>query len=98
MHSQYVALIAEMDKNLAMVRTFWIESRDDLEKSRNMKRLNELLDERIRLMKARDAAELAEKTGGAVHVPGLPVAVPKKIKKPKAGPVVPPPPPAQPPH
>ena len=44
------------DKTIDMVRSFWIESRDDIEKAKNMKRLNELLDERLRLMRAQDAA------------------------------------------
>lgn len=61
MTSQYVTLISELDKTISMVRTFWNESRDDNEKRKNMNRINELLDERIRLMHARDAAEKAEK-------------------------------------
>lgn len=57
MTSHYTTLIAELDKTLDMVRAFWLESRDDIEKGKNTKRLNELLDERLRLMKARDAIQ-----------------------------------------
>ncbi len=56
MTQEYEKLIIEIDSILSMVRTLWIESRDDFEKRRNAKRLDELLDERLRLMKARDAA------------------------------------------
>ncbi len=52
----YSTLLGELDKTLSMVRGFWIEARDDNERTKSMKRLNELLDERLRLMKARDAA------------------------------------------
>lgn len=55
--SSYIHLIAEVDKTLDMVRAFWIESRDDGEKRKNQKRIDELLDERMRLMRARDAAK-----------------------------------------
>ncbi len=56
MTHQYDSLISELDKTLSMVRTFWMEARDDGEKRKNTNRLNELLDERLRLMSARDAA------------------------------------------
>ncbi len=62
MTQQYVNLISELDKTIEMVRSFWIESRDDVEKNKNMKRLDELLDERLRLMKARDAAQTVSNT------------------------------------
>ncbi len=55
--SHYVYLIAELDKQLSMVRGYWIESRDEYETRRNLKRIDELLDERLRLMRARDAAK-----------------------------------------
>ncbi len=57
MTSSYLTLIAELDKTISMVRTYWMEARDDGEKRKNLTRLNELLDERLRLMSARDAAQ-----------------------------------------
>ncbi len=56
LHSHYLTLIGELDKTLDLVRTFWIESRDDGEKRKNQGRIDQLLDERFRLMRARDAA------------------------------------------
>lgn len=50
-------LITELDKLLDMVRVLWIESRDDFERRKNGKRLDELLDERLRLMKLRDGTK-----------------------------------------
>ncbi len=57
MTSSYLTLIAELDKTISMVRTYWMEARDDGEKRKTLNRLNELLDERLRLMSARDAAQ-----------------------------------------
>jgi hypothetical protein len=57
----YTTLLAELDKTLSLVRSFWIESRDEFEKRKNQKRLDELLDERLRLMRARDAAEATKR-------------------------------------
>lgn len=63
MRDQYIALIAELDKTISMVRSFWIEARDEGEKRKNMLRLDQLLDERFRLMKLRDAdAPVADAT------------------------------------
>ncbi len=56
MYSEYVKLIDDMDSVLSMVRQLWMEARDDESKRKHRKRLDELLDERLRLMKARDAA------------------------------------------
>lgn len=52
----YNTLIAELDKTLSMVRGFWMEARCDTERTQSMKRIDDLLDERLRLMRARDAA------------------------------------------
>lgn len=58
MHSEYIKLIAELDKTLSMVRTLWMEAKPADEKAKWRVRLDELLDERSRLMKARDAAQV----------------------------------------
>lgn len=52
----YIDLIAEVDKTIDMVRPFWLEARDEGEKRKNLNRINELLDQRLSLMRARDAA------------------------------------------
>ena len=54
MRSEYVKLIAEQDKNLEMLREFWMGARDNGEKAKVRVRLDEALDERLRLMKIRD--------------------------------------------
>jgi hypothetical protein len=61
MHDHYTSLIDELDKTLALVRGFWVESISDHERKKNMERINQLLDERLRLMKGRDAAETLTK-------------------------------------
>ncbi len=61
LHSHYVNLIAELDKTLSMVRGWWMEAREgDPKRVEARKRLDELLDERKRLMGARDAAAIVE--------------------------------------
>lgn len=59
-HAQCVALIGELDRMIGMARTFWIEARDDNERTKSMTRINGLLDERLRLMKARDEAAMTQ--------------------------------------
>lgn len=54
--SHYLTLIAEVDKVLSLVRTFWMEAKEDEEKRKHMNRLNELLDQRLSLMRAGEAA------------------------------------------
>ena len=55
---QYLVPIAEIDKTLSLVREMWLEaSPDSPEKRKAMLRIDGLLDERFRLMKARDAAQ-----------------------------------------
>lgn len=62
-HTHYVELIAELDKTIALVRGFWIESTGDNERKKNLERLNQLLDERLRLMRGRDASVTMVKGG-----------------------------------
>ena len=63
--AQVETLIGEIDKTLAMVRTFWIEARDDNERAKSMKRINELLDKRLELIAARDAGPRTDVETGA---------------------------------
>jgi hypothetical protein len=57
MHNEYIKLIAQLDKTLSMVRSLWMDAKASDEKNKWRVRLDELLDERSRLMKARDAAQ-----------------------------------------
>lgn len=61
MYNEYVKLIGELDKTLSMSRDLWTKARDNDEKRKWRIRLDELLDERTRLMKARDAALTIQK-------------------------------------
>ena len=55
MSTEYARLIAELDKTLTMLRRMWLEApRKD--KAACMGRIDEALDERLRLMGFRDAA------------------------------------------
>ncbi len=56
LHANYLTLIADFDKTIGMVRTMWMEAKDDAERAKMKTRLNELLDERLNLMRGRDAA------------------------------------------
>ncbi len=53
----YTDLIAEVDKTLSMIRSYWMEGRDAGEKSKHMTRINELLDQRLALMAKRDGVQ-----------------------------------------
>jgi hypothetical protein len=55
MNNQYIKLIEELDKTISMTRTFWMDARTNEDKAKWYKRINELLDERFRLMGLRDA-------------------------------------------
>ena len=57
MHPEYVKLIAELDKALSLVRTLWLESSSPEVQAKWRTRLDGLLDERLRLMRARDATQ-----------------------------------------
>lgn len=56
MKSHYIKLIEELDKTISMARTCWMEARSTDDTKKWYKRIDELLEERMRLMKARDAA------------------------------------------
>jgi hypothetical protein len=56
MNNQYVKLIEELDKTISMTRTFWLDARTSEDKKKWYKRIDELLEERMRLMNLRDAA------------------------------------------
>jgi len=55
MTNQYIKLIEELDKTISMTRTFWIDARTNEDKAKWYKRVDELLEERMRLMNLRDA-------------------------------------------
>jgi len=54
MKQDYIKLIEELDKTLSMARTCWIDARSTDDKKKWYKRLDELLEERMRLMNLRD--------------------------------------------
>jgi hypothetical protein len=56
MTNQYIKLIEELDKTISMTRTFWMDARTNEDKKKWHKRIDELLEERMRLMNLRDAA------------------------------------------
>ena len=56
MEQEYTNLITELDHVLSSIRTMWMEAKTLEEKAKWHVRLDELLDERMRLMKARDAS------------------------------------------
>lgn len=55
MKDSYIKLISEVDSALSLVRAYWIDAKDAPEKNKWRVRIDELLDERIRLMRSRDA-------------------------------------------
>lgn len=58
METEYVKLIAELDKVLDTLRGFWMEAKNDEERKKWRLRLDQSLDESIRLMKCRDAGKV----------------------------------------
>lgn len=58
MNKDYIKLIEELDKTLSMARGCWIDARSTDDKRKWYKRLDELLEERSRLMKLRDEVKL----------------------------------------
>lgn len=54
--SEYLRLIAELDRVLALVRSLWLRATAAEERIKWRLRLDGLLDERLRLMQGRDAA------------------------------------------
>ena len=59
MQNEYVKLIKELDKTLSMVRALLLESKTPEEKGKWRGRIDELLDERLRLMNSRDAVGIS---------------------------------------
>ena len=55
MNLQYVKLIEELDKTIGLARSSWMDARSNDDKNKWYKRINELLEERLRLMRLRDA-------------------------------------------
>jgi hypothetical protein len=56
MHQEYVKLIAELDQVLELVSALFGAAKEHGEKAKWRHRIDGLLDERLRLMAARDAA------------------------------------------
>ena len=56
MANEYINLIAGLDKVISEFRTLWMESKISDDTLKWKVKLDDLLDERMRLMKARDAA------------------------------------------
>ncbi len=54
MKEEYAKIIGELDISLKLVTGMWIEARTE-DKRKINERINELLDERLRLMKIRDS-------------------------------------------
>lgn len=59
MQNEYVKLIKELDKTLSIIRALLLESKTPDEKAQWRGRIDELLDERLRLMKSRDAVGIS---------------------------------------
>jgi hypothetical protein len=57
MEKEYIKLIGELDRVLSQIRTLWMDGKTPEEKNKWRVRLDELLDERLRLMACRDAAK-----------------------------------------
>ncbi len=55
MHSEYLKLIVELDRVLSMLRCLWLEAASEADRSKWRVRLDQSLDERLRLMRCRDA-------------------------------------------
>ncbi len=53
MNESYAKLIEELDKNLKLMTAIWIEASPEAKPKLN-ERINQMLDERLRLMKIRD--------------------------------------------
>ena len=57
LHNEYVGLITQLDGVIGQVRKLWMDERNSQEKKKHADKLNELLDQRVGMMKARDAAQ-----------------------------------------
>jgi hypothetical protein len=58
MKEEYIRLILEQDKVISAMRMLWGEARDAAEKAKWRVQIDHALDERMRLMRARDAVAL----------------------------------------
>lgn len=58
MTAEYETLIAAHDRTLSMLRQCWQEAKGPEERSNWLGKINQALDDRIRFMKARDAAKI----------------------------------------
>jgi hypothetical protein len=56
MKEEYIRLIAELDRVLGSIRALWLEAKAPEETTKWRVRLDELMDERLRLMHCRDTA------------------------------------------
>ena len=54
MNLQYVKLIEELDKTISLARSSWMDARSTDDTRKWHKRIDELLEERMRLMRLRD--------------------------------------------
>lgn len=54
MNTEHINLISGLDRVLESARAFWLDSTSHYERSKWRVRLDELLDERLRLMALRD--------------------------------------------
>lgn len=57
LYSEYMNLIAMLDKRLELGRALWLEAKTPSEKAKRRIQMDGLLDERLKLMSARDAAK-----------------------------------------
>jgi primosomal protein N'' len=58
MKEEYIRLILEQDKVISAMRMLWGEAKDAAEKAKWRVQIDQALDERLRLMRCRDAATL----------------------------------------
>lgn len=57
METEYIKLISELDGVLSGLRDLWMNAATDSDKTKWRVRIDEMLDERLRLMRCRDAAK-----------------------------------------
>lgn len=70
MHAQYLKLLSDLDKILGQIRLMWIEARNPSDRENWRVRLDQLLDQRLELMRARDAAAKVEGVEGVEAAQG----------------------------
>jgi hypothetical protein len=57
MEQEYIKLISDLDGVIGQVRPLWLNATRPEEKVKWMAKINELLDNRLKLMSAKDAAK-----------------------------------------